>query len=71
MIHTLIGKTRFVVYGHLRKKIVRALLKPKTDNILPDLDWVMTDGIRATLFVLLRDGRTNFSEDTESSRGCM
>ena len=41
------------------------------NNILQDLDWVMTDGIRATLFVLLSDGGTNLSEDDESSRGCM
>lgn len=34
---------------HLRNKAVRALLRPKTDNILSGLGWVITDGIRVWL----------------------
>lgn len=32
----------FGVYGHPRNKTVRALLRPKADNILPSLSWVIT-----------------------------
>ena len=35
------------VYGHPKNKIMRALLRPKTDNILAGLGWVMTYSIRA------------------------
>ncbi|KAH9801860.1 hypothetical protein KPL71_001181 [Citrus sinensis] len=34
--------TRFGVYGRPKNKSVRALLRPKADNILPGLGWVMT-----------------------------
>ena len=37
MIQTLIGKTRFGVYEPLGNKTVRALLRPKSDNILSGL----------------------------------
>ncbi|KAH9705029.1 hypothetical protein KPL70_011714 [Citrus sinensis] len=36
------GGTRFGVYGRPKNKSVRALLRPKADNILPGLGWVMT-----------------------------
>ena len=35
-------QARFGVYERPRNKTVRALLRPKVDNILPSLDWVMT-----------------------------
>ncbi|KAH9723914.1 hypothetical protein KPL70_007306 [Citrus sinensis] len=36
------GGTRFGVYGCPKNKSVRGLLRPKADNILPGLGWVMT-----------------------------
>ena len=48
---------------------MRALLRLKAVNILLSLGWVMIDGIRAALRVLLSDGRSNLSEDAESLRG--
>ena len=42
VIHALIGKMGFGVYGHPRNKTVRALLRPKADNILLRMSWVMT-----------------------------
>ncbi|KAK9229257.1 hypothetical protein WN944_022216 [Citrus x changshan-huyou] len=59
---------RFEVHGHLRSKIVWALLRPKTDNILSGLGWVMIDGIRAAPRILLSDGATNLNENVESLR---
>ena len=41
MIRTLIGKTSFELYRRPMNKIVRTLLKPKADNILTGLGWVM------------------------------
>ena len=52
---------RFGVYGRPMNKI-------KADNILPGLGWIIKNGSRATLRVLLSDGRTNFNEDAESTR---
>ena len=69
MICTLIGEARFGVYGHAMNKTVQALLRPKTDNILPSLGWVMIDDIRAALHVLLSDSGANLSEDVKSLRG--
>ena len=68
MIHTLIDKTCFGLYGGPKNKIVWDLLRPKADNILPDLGWVVIDGIRAALCVILSDGRINLSENAESLR---
>ena len=42
MIHTLIGKTHFGVYGCPKNKTVLVLLRSKVDNILLSLGWVMT-----------------------------
>ena len=69
VIHTLIGKTHFRVYGRPRNRIVQVLLRLKADNILSGLGWVMTDDIKATMCVLLSDGGANLNEDTESLRG--
>ena len=69
MNHTLIDKTHFRVYGSPKNKTVRALLRPKVNNILPGLGWVMTNGIRAGLHVLLCDGGANLDEDTGSQWG--
>ena len=66
MIHTLIGKMRFKVYGRHRSKIARVLLRPKVYNILSGLDWVMKNGIREAPRVLLSDGAANLNEDAES-----
>ena len=63
MIHTLIGKMHFEEYGRPK---MRALLRPKADNILLDLGWAMTDGIKAGLHVFLNNGGANFSEDAKS-----
>ena len=60
---------RFGVYGRPKNKTVLALLRPKANNILLGLGWVMTNGIRAALRVLLSDGGANLSEDAESPRG--
>ena len=68
MIHTLIDKTCFGLYRRHKNKIVWALLRPKTDNILSNMGWVVIDCIRAASCVLLSDGRINLSEDTESLR---
>ena len=59
----------FEVYGRLIKKIVRTLLRPKTDNILSGLSWVITDDIRAASRVLLCYGGPNLNEDAESLKG--
>ena len=45
-----------------------ALLSPKADNILPDLSWVIIDGIRVAPCVLLSDGGVNLNDDTKSLR---
>ena len=49
-------------------KTVQALLRLKADNILSSLGWVMTDGIREALCILLSDGRANLNENAESLR---
>ena len=64
-------KAHFGVYGHPRNKNVQALLRPKADNILPGLGWVMIYGIRAAAHVFLSDDGANLSKDAESLRGCM
>ncbi|KAH9724657.1 hypothetical protein KPL70_007565 [Citrus sinensis] len=52
-------KTRFGVYGRPKNKSVRALLRPKADNILPGLGWVMTNELNFSLpsaiVILLQD----------------
>ena len=48
---------------------MQALLRPKANNILEDLVWVMTDDIRAAPRVFLSDGGVNLSKDVESLRG--
>ena len=60
----------FRVYERFRNKTVWVLLRPKADNILAGLGWVMTDDIRAAPRVILNNGGANFSEDVESLRGC-
>ena len=69
VIHTLIDKTRFGVYGRPKNKSVRALLRPKADNNLIGLSWVMTDGIKTAPRVLLSDDGANLSEDAKSLVG--
>ena len=44
-------------------------LRPKANNILSGLDWVMADGIRVAPRVLLSNGGSSLNEDTESLRG--
>ena len=61
----------FRMYGRPRNKIVQALLRPKADNILLDLGWVITYDIRVAPRVHLSDGGVNLSKDVESLRGCM
>ena len=48
---------------------MRALLRPKTTNILSGLGYVITDGIRAALSVFLSDGGVNLNEYVESPGG--
>lgn len=45
---------------------MQALLRPKPDNILSGLGWVMIDGLRAAPRVLLSDDGANLSVDAES-----
>lgn len=54
--------------GGAINKTVRALLKPKEDNILSCLGLVITNGIRTAVRVILSDDGVNLREDVESLR---
>lgn len=56
----------FEEYGRPK---MRPLLRPKMDNVLLDLSWAMTDGIRAALYVLLNNGGANLGEVSRSLKG--
>lgn len=69
VLHTLIGKTCFGVYGRPRNKIMQAFLRPKVDNISLGPGWVITNDIRVAQHVLLSNGGANLNENTKSLGG--